>query len=316
MSRDPPILPLNRGLRLPRLPRRRPAIAVFAADPARWERPEASARQWRFVAEWLAELRSELGRSGVPLLVHIGPEAAAAARARADAAMLLDRACVQAPIPEAADLGLAVDPCPDRPRGGFAALSAAQASGDPAVLAPFRAWGCLPRRQMAGAHLPLDRAPLIAPPSGGTPPGRDAEAAWLAGRTGWAEVDATMRRARASGLFAPGAAEGAQAAAVHLLGLDWRRCGIALARLSVGFDPARHWLAMQDAAGLTDADPARWLPRGTDPVIAAARTRLAARRADPTFRQAARDAARRLGRTGARRRTDPRQFEMDLTWRE
>ncbi|WGH78875.1 deoxyribodipyrimidine photo-lyase [Jannaschia ovalis] len=313
------ILSLNHALRLPARPRG-PAVAVFAVEPARWARPEASARQWRFVAEWLVELRAGLDARGVPLVVRRGPEAEviAAIRAAPDAA--------PGSIPEAAALGLGFDPCPRRQRGGAAALAAAR--GDAARMAAHRAWGCVPVRgrarlaALAGAHA-LDSRPLlgVAAPASADDAGF---AAWAAGRTGWSIVDAAMRRARASGVFAPGAAELAQALAVHVQGIEWRRAGTHLARLSTGFDSAPFWLAMQDAAGLTNADPGRLLarlargaPSGGADALRAARAGLARRRACPIFQGSARDLAMRLGRPEPKpRRADARQIEMDLPWPE
>lgn len=49
-----------------------PVVPVFVADPEAWAQPDASARQWRFVAESLGELRAELGALGAPLVVRCG----------------------------------------------------------------------------------------------------------------------------------------------------------------------------------------------------------------------------------------------------
>ncbi|MBY4891675.1 deoxyribodipyrimidine photo-lyase [Rhodobacteraceae bacterium N5(2021)] len=47
-------------------------LPVFVAEPEAWAQADASARQWRFVAESLAELRADLAALGAPLLVRRG----------------------------------------------------------------------------------------------------------------------------------------------------------------------------------------------------------------------------------------------------
>lgn len=47
-------------------------LPVFVAEPEAWAQPDASARQWRFVAESLAGLRADLAALGAPLLVRVG----------------------------------------------------------------------------------------------------------------------------------------------------------------------------------------------------------------------------------------------------
>lgn len=51
-------------------------LPVFVADPEAWAQPDASARQWRFVAECLAQLRADLAALGAPLIVRRGDMAA------------------------------------------------------------------------------------------------------------------------------------------------------------------------------------------------------------------------------------------------
>jgi len=48
-------------------------LPLFIVEPDGWAQPDASARQWRFVAESLAGLRADLGRLGAPLIVRRGP---------------------------------------------------------------------------------------------------------------------------------------------------------------------------------------------------------------------------------------------------
>ncbi|NKX44685.1 FAD-binding domain-containing protein [Roseicyclus persicicus] len=47
-------------------------LPVFIVEPEAWAQPDASARQWRFVAESLGALRADLGRLGAPLVVRVG----------------------------------------------------------------------------------------------------------------------------------------------------------------------------------------------------------------------------------------------------
>ena len=48
-------------------------LPLFIVEPEGWAQPDASARQWRFVAESLTGLRADLARLGAPLIVRIGP---------------------------------------------------------------------------------------------------------------------------------------------------------------------------------------------------------------------------------------------------
>lgn len=48
-------------------------LPLFVVEPEGWAQPDASARQYRFMAECLAELRADLGRLGAPLVVRVGP---------------------------------------------------------------------------------------------------------------------------------------------------------------------------------------------------------------------------------------------------
>ena len=49
-----------------------PVLPVFLAEPSLWSGPDASARQWDFVAESLADLRADLAEMGLPLVVRVG----------------------------------------------------------------------------------------------------------------------------------------------------------------------------------------------------------------------------------------------------
>ncbi|QJE73605.1 deoxyribodipyrimidine photo-lyase [Aerophototrophica crusticola] len=49
-----------------------PVLPLYVAEPELWAQPDASARQWGFAAEGLAELRADLGRRGQPLVVRVG----------------------------------------------------------------------------------------------------------------------------------------------------------------------------------------------------------------------------------------------------
>ncbi|WP_425093329.1 FAD-binding domain-containing protein [Tropicimonas sp. S265A] len=169
--------------------RGRSVIPVYIAEPDGWAQPDASARQWDFVAECLHDVAGDFARLGVPLVVRVGEavsvlsdlcashavaeiisheetgngwsyarDRAVAAWARGsgvawtqvpqigvvrrlasrdgwaglrDAAIARPQDAVPQglrgvsapsdPVPTAAALGLAPDPCPDRQRGGRAA---------------------------------------------------------------------------------------------------------------------------------------------------------------------------------------------------
>jgi deoxyribodipyrimidine photo-lyase len=59
-------------------------LPVYIVEPELWSAPDASARQWGFVAESLEGLRVELGGMGVPLILRMG-----------EAVEVLDRLCRQ-----------------------------------------------------------------------------------------------------------------------------------------------------------------------------------------------------------------------------
>lgn len=47
-------------------------VPLYIVEPELWAQPDASARQWAFVRESLAELRGALGALGMPLIVRVG----------------------------------------------------------------------------------------------------------------------------------------------------------------------------------------------------------------------------------------------------
>ncbi|MDR5654036.1 FAD-binding domain-containing protein [Ruixingdingia sedimenti] len=55
-------------------------LPLYIVDPADWAAAEASARQWAFVAESLADLQGALAGLGAPLVVRVGPPAEVLAR--------------------------------------------------------------------------------------------------------------------------------------------------------------------------------------------------------------------------------------------
>jgi deoxyribodipyrimidine photo-lyase len=61
-----------------------PVLPVYVAEPEVWTGPDASARQWEFVAESLADLRRDLAALGLPLVIRTG-----------DAVEVLARLCRQ-----------------------------------------------------------------------------------------------------------------------------------------------------------------------------------------------------------------------------
>ena len=50
-------------------------LPVFVVEPELWAQAEASARQWEFAAESLADLRKDLAKIGAPLVVRVGDAA-------------------------------------------------------------------------------------------------------------------------------------------------------------------------------------------------------------------------------------------------
>ena len=59
-----------------------PVLPLYIAEPALWQGPDHSARQWAFVAECLAELRQDLSALGQPLIIRIGDVTTVLSRAR------------------------------------------------------------------------------------------------------------------------------------------------------------------------------------------------------------------------------------------
>lgn len=51
---------------------RGPVLPLYVVEPDYWALPDASARQWKFVSECLAELRHALSKLGQPLVVRVG----------------------------------------------------------------------------------------------------------------------------------------------------------------------------------------------------------------------------------------------------
>ncbi|MGB3554891.1 MAG: FAD-binding domain-containing protein, partial [Jannaschia sp.] len=49
-----------------------PVLPLYIAEPEMWAHPDASGRQWAFVAECLAELRNDLRALGAPLVIRKG----------------------------------------------------------------------------------------------------------------------------------------------------------------------------------------------------------------------------------------------------
>lgn len=59
-----------------------PVLPIYIAEPELWAQPDASARQWAFIADSLEELRAELGALGAPLIVRVGAAVDVLERAR------------------------------------------------------------------------------------------------------------------------------------------------------------------------------------------------------------------------------------------
>lgn len=61
-----------------------PVLPVYIVEPELWAGPDASGRQWEFVAESLTDLRVDLAAAGAPLVIRVG-----------DAVAVLERLCRQ-----------------------------------------------------------------------------------------------------------------------------------------------------------------------------------------------------------------------------
>jgi deoxyribodipyrimidine photo-lyase len=62
--------------------RRGPVLPLLVVEPELWRQSDASARQWHFAAEGIAELRQALAALGQPLVVRVGDVVAVLERAR------------------------------------------------------------------------------------------------------------------------------------------------------------------------------------------------------------------------------------------
>ncbi|MEM9750133.1 MAG: deoxyribodipyrimidine photo-lyase, partial [Pseudomonadota bacterium] len=49
-----------------------PVLPLYVAEPDLWAQPDASGRQWAFIAECLEALRADLAKLGQPLIVRTG----------------------------------------------------------------------------------------------------------------------------------------------------------------------------------------------------------------------------------------------------
>ncbi|QNG26243.1 deoxyribodipyrimidine photo-lyase [Synechococcus sp. HK01-R] len=59
-----------------------PVLPLYIVEPEFWRQPDASARQWAFCAEALADLRQRLEQLGQPLVVRVGDAISVLERAR------------------------------------------------------------------------------------------------------------------------------------------------------------------------------------------------------------------------------------------
>ncbi len=116
--------------------------------------------------------------------------------------------------------------------------------------------------------------------------------AWASGRTGYPFADACMRSLIATGWLNFRMRAMVTSFAVHHLGLDWRACGLHLARLFTDYEPGIHWPQVQMQSGQTgintpriynpvkqglDQDPTgaftrRWIPELADMPLALLQT--------------------------------------------
>ena len=90
-----------------------------------------------------------------------------------------------------------------------------------------------------------------------TPPDDPVLLAWAEGRTGYPFADACMRSLAATGWLNFRMRAMVTSFAVHHLGLDWRACGLHLARMFTDYEPGIHWPQVQMQAGQTGINTPR-----------------------------------------------------------
>jgi len=81
--------------------------------------------------------------------------------------------------------------------------------------------------------------------------------AWATGRSGYPFADACMRSLIATGWLNFRMRAMVTSFAVHHLGLDWRACGLHLARLFTDYEPGIHWPQVQMQSGQTGINTPR-----------------------------------------------------------
>lgn len=81
--------------------------------------------------------------------------------------------------------------------------------------------------------------------------------AWATGQTGYPFADACMRSLIATGWLNFRMRAMVTSFAVHHLGLDWRACGLHLARLFTDYEPGIHWPQVQMQSGHTGINTPR-----------------------------------------------------------
>ena len=81
--------------------------------------------------------------------------------------------------------------------------------------------------------------------------------AWATGRSGYPFADACMRSLIATGWLNFRMRAMVTSFAVHHLGLDWRACGLHLARMFTDYEPGIHWPQVQMQSGQTGINTPR-----------------------------------------------------------
>ena len=81
--------------------------------------------------------------------------------------------------------------------------------------------------------------------------------AWASGRSGYPFADACMRSLIATGWLNFRMRAMVMSFAVHHFGLDWRACGVHLARLFTDYEPGIHWPQVQMQSGQTGINTPR-----------------------------------------------------------
>ena len=190
-------------------------LPIYLAEPAYWQQPDTSARQWRFIATSLKELAADLTALGGPLWVRVG-DALNTLRALLDA---LPIAAVWSHAETGNDFTF---------------------KRDCAVAALLRARG-IPWHEFRQDAVRQQRTTVDA----------DLLQAYATGRTGLPLIDACMHRLQATGWINFRMRALLAAFGCYHLWQPWTSVGQVLARLFIDYEPGIHWSQMQMQSGST-----------------------------------------------------------------